>query len=169
LTIDAVKVAVSAGDFALAARLLDEAEREGVPPTAQPTATFVKAYRAAIDAHEGRVDRALGALLPLEALDLAPALGFIPLYERARAHALAGDWPRARAAFEKILAHPTIDSGRKLVPLAELGLARALAGAGDVPASRLAYEQFFDRWKHADAGLPLLTEAHKEYQALPRE
>jgi DNA-binding winged helix-turn-helix (wHTH) protein/tetratricopeptide (TPR) repeat protein len=75
LTIDAVKVAVSAGDFALAARLLDEAEGEGVPPTAQPTATFVKAYRAAIDAHEGRVDQALGALLPRPgaAAEAAPA------------------------------------------------------------------------------------------------
>ncbi len=61
-----------------------------------------------------------------------------------------------------------IDSGRKLVPLAELGLARTLARAGDTAASRRAYEQFFDRWKHADAGLPLLAEARAEYQALPR-
>lgn len=169
LTIDAVKVAVSAGDFTLATRLLDEAEREGVPPTAQPVATFVKAYRAAINAHEGRVDRALEALLPLEPLDLAPSLGFIPLYERAQAHYLAGDWPRARTAYEKILAHPTIDSGRKLVPLAELGLARTLVRAGDIPASRRAYEQFLARWKSADADLPLLAEARAEYQALRRE
>ncbi len=168
LTIDAVKVAVSAGDFALAAQLLDEVERKGMPPTAQPAATFARAYRAAIHAHEGRIEDALGALLPLEPLDLALNLGFIPLYERAQAHFLARDWPRARAAYEKILAHPTIDPGRKLVPLAQLGLARTLAGAGDMAASRHAYEQFFARWKNADAGLPLLAEARAEYEAMRR-
>jgi eukaryotic-like serine/threonine-protein kinase len=168
LAIDAVKVAVSAGDFALAAQLLDEAERKGMPPTAQPAATFARAYRAAIHAHDGRIDDALGALLPLEPLDLALNLGFIPLYERAQVHLLARDWPRARAAYEKILAHPTIDPGRKLVPLAQLGLARTLARAGDMAASRKAYEQFFARWKNADAGLPLLAEARAEYEALRR-
>jgi tetratricopeptide (TPR) repeat protein len=168
LTIDAVKVAVSAGDFRLSAQLLDEAERQGLSPTAQPLATFVVAYRAAVEAHDGQVEQALGRLLPLEPLDLAINLGFIPLYERAQAHYLARDWPRARAAFEKILAHPTIDSGRKLVPLAELGLARTHARSGDVAASRRAYQQFLDRWKHADAGLPLLAEARAEYQALGR-
>jgi hypothetical protein len=37
-----------------------------------------------------------------------------------------------------------------------------------VAASRRAYQQFLDRWKHADAGLPLLAEARAEYQALGR-
>jgi DNA-binding winged helix-turn-helix (wHTH) protein/tetratricopeptide (TPR) repeat protein len=168
LKVDAVKVAVSARDFRLAGQLLGELEQEGVPEMAEPFATFVHAYRAAVEAHEGRIAEALGRLIPLEPLDLGPSYGFIPLFERAQVHYRAGDWARARAAFEKILSHPTIDSGRKLVPVAQLGLARTLARAGDVAASRQAYALFFERWKHADANLPLLAEARAEYYALPR-
>ncbi len=168
LKVDALKVAVSAGDFRLAGQLLGELEREGVPAVAEPFATFMRAYRAAVEAREGRIAQALGRLSPLQPLDFGPRYGFIPLFERAQVHYLAGDWVRARAAFEKILSHPTIDSGRKLVPLAQLGLSRTLARAGDVAASRRAYALFLERWKHADANLPLLAEARAEYYALPR-
>ncbi len=166
IKIDAVKVAISARAFDLAARLLDEIEQAGLGVGAQPDATFIRAYRAAIDASRGRVDDALSRLAPLEMLDFGNAYGFIPLFERAQAHYLAGNWAMARAAYEKILAHPTLDSGRKLLPLAQLGLARTLARAGDVAASRRTYEQFFERWKTADPDLPLLTQARREYQAL---
>ncbi len=63
---------------------------------------------------------------------------------------------------------PSIDAGRKLLPRAQLGLARTLARAGDFPASRRVYEQFFERWKRADPNLPVFLEAKAEYQALPR-
>jgi tetratricopeptide (TPR) repeat protein len=157
LRIDAVKVAVSAGEFALAARLLDQAEQESPAGTGQPDATFVRAYRAAIEAANGRTDRALALLTPLEPADLGIAYGFIPLFERARAHERAGNWAMARAAFEKILSHPTIDSGRTLIPLAQLRLARTLARQGDIAASRRAYEQFFERWKTAAAHPQITT------------
>ena len=167
LKIDAVKVAISSGAFDLAGRLLDEIEQAGLAAGAQPDATFVRAYRAAVDASRGRVDEALSRLAPLEPLDLGLAYGFIPLFERAQAHYLAGNWSMARTAYEKILAHSTLDSGRKLLPLAQLGLARTLARAGDIAGSRRTYEQFFERWKTADPDLPLLTQARREYQALP--
>jgi tetratricopeptide (TPR) repeat protein len=167
LKIDAVKVAISAGAFDLAARLLDEIEQGGLAVGVQPDATFVRAYRAAVDASRGRIDDALSRLAPLEPLDLGLAYGFIPLFERAQTHFLAGNWAMARAAYEKILAHSTLDSGRKLLPLAQLGLARTLARAGDIASSRRTYEQFFERWKTADPDLPLLAQARREYQALP--
>ncbi len=165
LTIDAVKVTVSAEDFGLTARLLDEIEARG-PSSAQPQTTFVQAYRAAVDTSRGRPDLALARLAPLEPFELGFAYGFIPLYERAQAHFRAGDWARARAAFEKILRYPTIDSGRKLLPAAQLGLARTLARAGDAAGSRRVYEQLFERWKDADADLPVLLEARHELDAL---
>jgi len=166
--IDAVKVAISAGEFDRAERLLDELDRGGYPGASQPGATLARAYRAAIAASRGRPERALELLDPLQPFELGMAYGFIPLLERANAHYLLGDWTNARLAFEKILAHSTVDSGRKLLPLAQLGLARTLARAGDVAGSRRTYEQFFERWRHADPDLPVLLQARREYAALPK-
>ena len=166
--IDTVKVAISAGEFDRAERLLDELDRAGYPGASQPGATLAVAYRAAIAASRGRPERALELLDPLQPFELGMAYGFIPLLERANAHYLLGDWTNARLAFEKILAHSTVDSGRKLLPLAQLGLARTLARAGDVAGSRRTYEQFFERWRHADPDLPVLLQARREYAALPK-
>jgi DNA-binding winged helix-turn-helix (wHTH) protein/tetratricopeptide (TPR) repeat protein len=168
LRIDAVKVAVSAGDIDRAARLLDEVERASGFGAAQQTATFVRAYRAAIDARQGRIEQALSRLAPLEPIELGYSYEFIPLFERAKALALAGNWMMARAAFEKILAHPTLGAGRHLLPFAQLELARTLARAGDVAGSRRTYEQFFERWRQADPDLPLLLQARREYEVLAK-
>ena len=168
LRMDAVKVAISAGEFDRAERLLDNLAREGHPGASQPGATFARAYRAAIAAHRGQPARALEMLAPLQPFELGLAYGFIPLFERAKAHLQTGDWANARLAFEAILAHSTVDSGRKLLPHAQLGLARTLARAGDAAASRRTYEQFFDRWRRADPDLPVLLQARREYDALPR-
>jgi hypothetical protein len=51
-----------------------------------------------------------------------------------------------------------------LYPLAQLGSARAAALAGDTAKSRTAYEEIFKMWKSADAELPILIEAKREYQ-----
>lgn len=168
LQLDVVKVAVSAEAFDLATKMLDGLDRIPAMGVAQPGATLMPAYRAAVEMSQGRADRALARLTPLEDLDLGMSFGFIPLFERGRAHAALGHWADARSAFKKILDHPTIDSGQKLVPLALVELARTLARAGDLAASRAAYQQFFERWKDADAGLPLLEQARREFAALPR-
>jgi hypothetical protein len=51
-------------------------------------------------------------------------------------------------------------------PLAHLGFARAAALAGDSAKSRKAYEDFFTLWKDADADIPILLEARREYDKL---
>jgi hypothetical protein len=51
-----------------------------------------------------------------------------------------------------------------LYPLAHLGLARAAALTGDAARSRKAYEDFFAAWKEAEADLPALLAARKEYR-----
>ena len=50
--------------------------------------------------------------------------------------------------------------------LSFLNLGRAYAMAGDKPAAKTAYDTFFTEWKNADAGLPILAEAKKEYAQL---
>ena len=49
---------------------------------------------------------------------------------------------------------------------AQLGLARAYAMGGDNANAKKAYEAFFATWKDADADLPLLAAAKKEFAAL---
>ena len=49
---------------------------------------------------------------------------------------------------------------------AQLGLARAHAIAGDKANAKKAYQDFFATWKDADADLPMLVAAKKEFAAL---
>ena|SRR5215218_7667548 len=50
--------------------------------------------------------------------------------------------------------------------LAYLCLGRALAVNGDTTGARKAYQDLFALWKDADNDLPVLVEAHKEYESL---
>jgi tetratricopeptide (TPR) repeat protein len=50
--------------------------------------------------------------------------------------------------------------------LSYLGLGRAYAMAGNKPDAKKAYDVFFSEWKNADADLPVLAEAKKEYAQL---
>jgi hypothetical protein len=85
---------------------------------------------------------------------------------RGQAQLQAKNGALAAAEFQKIIDHRGWDVLSPLWPLAHLGLARAAALQGDVAKSRQAYEDFFRLWKEADAELPLLIEAKKEYQRL---
>jgi hypothetical protein len=50
--------------------------------------------------------------------------------------------------------------------VARIWLARAHAGAGRAADARKAYEEAFEIWKDADADLPILLQARKEYDRL---
>ncbi len=50
--------------------------------------------------------------------------------------------------------------------LSFLGMGRAYAVTGDKAAAKKAYDVFFSEWKNADADLPVLAEAKKEYGQL---
>jgi serine/threonine protein kinase/tetratricopeptide (TPR) repeat protein len=60
----------------------------------------------------------------------------------------------------------SLNSGLPFCALAQLGMARAYAMGGDKPNAKKAYEAFFQVWKNADADLPPLLAAKKEYAAL---
>jgi len=75
----------------------------------------------------------------------------------------AGD---AVQAFQRVLALKSFLGLDLLVPLNQLGLARAYALQGDLPHSRTAYQDFFAMWKDADPDVPLLREAKAEYAKL---
>jgi hypothetical protein len=50
--------------------------------------------------------------------------------------------------------------------LAPLFYGRALVKLGRTDEARKGYEQFFDNWKSADPGLPILMSARLEYTKL---
>jgi len=111
-----------------------------------------------------------------------------PIYLRGSAYLAAGLPDQARMEFQKILDHPGLAGNYLLGALARLGMARAYATeAGiQVPAirtegsgrgrstvhvealakSRAAYQGFFDLWKGAGFGSPLLAQARTEYRNL---
>jgi hypothetical protein len=72
----------------------------------------------------------------------------------------------AAAEFKSIIEHRGIDHFSPGHPLAHLGLARAAAIKGDTAGARKSYQDFFALWKDADADLPVLVQARKEYEQL---
>jgi serine/threonine protein kinase/tetratricopeptide (TPR) repeat protein len=85
------------------------------------------------------------------------------LYIRGAACLKAGQGGDAAQAFQRVLdlkAYTWVDV---LVPLSQLGLARAYALEGDKAHSRVAYQNFLAQWKDADADIPLLKDAKAEY------
>ncbi len=120
--------------------------------------------RAAIELNRKQPDKALELLRSTERyegnfLDFAPFFQGIALLK-------AGKYAASAAEFQNIHKHPGWFEQTPLVPLSHLWEARALALAGDSARSRQAYEEFFALWKDADADLPILIEAKREYKRL---
>ncbi|HUE85068.1 MAG TPA: tetratricopeptide repeat protein, partial [Vicinamibacterales bacterium] len=89
-----------------------------------------------------------------------------PEYGKGRALLLAGRPQEAAEAFKRAFDSRTADEPSVIGPVSKIWLARALAKAGDAAGARAAYQDAFGIWKDADADLPLLVQARKEYAAL---
>lgn len=59
--------------------------------------------------------------------------------------------------------HPIVRQGLRRMFEADQALT-IVAEAGDTAQSRKAYQDFFALWKDADAELPILSAARKEYE-----
>lgn len=150
------------GDAAEAQKLADEQLRR------YPNATLVSVYsqpiiRAAIALQRDHADQAvelLNAAIPYE----RGAAAFWPDYLRGEAYLRKHLGNEAAAEFQKILDHRGWDVSSPMYPLAQLGLARAATLVGDIRKARGAYENLFAFWQDADADLPILVEARREYE-----
>ena len=116
---------------------------------------------------------ALAAGEPREAIDDAePAKSFNLIYPVAYLQGLAylqlKDASQAANAFRAAIQSPggNLQTSAPFYAQAQLGLARAYAMGGDKANAKKAYEAFFTTWKDADADLPMLVAAKKEYAAL---
>jgi eukaryotic-like serine/threonine-protein kinase len=115
------------------------------------------------------------------AIKAGDAQGALALLERVRAHDAASYAPylRGLAYLQLKDSRNAIDSfqnatrlkGRAYInfspyALSYLGLGRAYAMAGNKSDAKKAYDAFFSEWKNADADLPVIAEAKKEYAQL---
>ncbi len=120
--------------------------------------------RAAVELQRGRPAQALELLQATRRYE-GDYLFFVP-YLRGLALLRKGENAAAVAEFQSIRAHPGWFQWTPLVPLSHLWEAHAHALAGDPERSRQAYREFFTLWKDADADLPVLIEAKKEYEKI---
>jgi serine/threonine protein kinase/thioredoxin-like negative regulator of GroEL len=127
--------------------------------------------RAAAALKRSQPDQAIEALRSVRAVGpCAPGIcgsdTFRAYYLRGAAYLRLEKGGEAASAFQTILDHRGWGPASPLFPLAHLGLARASSLAGDLSRARKAYEDLFAVWKSADADLPVLVEARKEYASV---
>jgi hypothetical protein len=137
----------------------------------EPQHTFIsRLYLSTIEAASNiEADKPALAIKTLETLgQYEGAGGFWPRYLRGQAYLRLKRGTEAATEFQSILDHRGQDPLSPLYPLAHLGLARAIALAGNSLASRRAYDDFFTLWKDADASLPLVLDAKREYKRIRR-
>jgi serine/threonine protein kinase/tetratricopeptide (TPR) repeat protein len=149
------------GEAGEAQSLADELARQN-PKDTIINAVWLPVIRAAIELQRGHPDEAIQFLRAASPYEAGAA--FWPIYLRGNAYLRLQKGAEAAAEFQKILDHRGWDALSQLYPLAHLGLARAAALQGDMTKSRKAYQDFFAIWKDADADLPILIEAKKEYE-----
>ena len=123
---------------------------------------WVPAIRAAIELQRGNAAQAIEQLQPVSSYEAAAE--FWPQYLRGVAYLKLKRGVEAAVEFQKILGNRGQASMSPLYPLAYLGLARSWNVAGDASKSLEARSEFFAAWKDADADLPILIEAKREFE-----
>lgn len=157
------------GEAGQAQSLADEYARL-MPTDTLANGVDLPVIRAAIANHRGSYAEAIELLktarrynhaelfrVPLDLDQFAP-------YLRGQAFLRQRSGAEAAAEFQYILDHRGLAPFSLLNPLAQLGLARAAVLTGDKEKARKSYQDFFTLWKDADADLPILIAAKKEYE-----
>jgi len=138
-------------------------------PTAPPVGTIdvkvlVPELKAFLALHHHDPAGAISALAPSAPYELARC-EVIELRGQAYLAARQGD--KAELEFKKLIANPGLEDPSLPRPtLAHLGLARAYALQGKKTDSASEYKAFLAHWQDADQDLPVLIEAHREFDHL---
>ena len=152
-----------AGDAANAQALVQELE-EKYPKDTMVNQVWLPQVKAAIELRKNNSEAALELLEPTRRYETAGA--FSPQTLRSMIYLKLGQGTQAADVARKILDHRGQSSLSTLWPLAHLALARAAAVQGDAMQARKSYQDFFALWKDADADLPILIAAKKEFEKL---
>src|SRR5688572_17473405 len=161
----AAGVYAECNDFVRSQALLDEALR--LYPNDTPMVKMVAPYiKALLARRRGNHAEAIQILESVRRFDLGIINGLTNNYLRGQTYLDQRMGKEAATEFQKIIDHPGIDTYSEQHPLAHLGLARAAAISGDTAKARTEYQNFLALFRDADADLPILIEARKEYEQL---
>jgi serine/threonine protein kinase/tetratricopeptide (TPR) repeat protein len=127
---------------------------------------YLPSAEAALHLSRARTMEAIEQLRPAQQYERGTIAALLPMYLRGEARLRAGAFDDAAREFRTIVDLRGADPFSPLVPISQLGLARALAAGGDVAGSRNIYDALLDFWKSADPGFPALLDARKEREAL---
>jgi serine/threonine protein kinase/tetratricopeptide (TPR) repeat protein len=126
---------------------------------------YVPLARAFVALAEGRPEEAVAAAKPSKPYDsLYPGS-----YVQGLAYLQLHDAGQAVSAFQsatKLKGGVLTQSWAPFYAQAQLGLARAYTMGNDKANAKKAYQDFFVTWKDADADLPMLVAAKKEFAVL---
>jgi serine/threonine protein kinase/tetratricopeptide (TPR) repeat protein len=125
---------------------------------------YLPLIRAAIDLQRGNRAQAIQMLQAISHYEVVSF--YYQNYLRGQAYLGERKGAEAAREFQTILDHRGWSPLSPLHPLAHLGLARAAMLQGDPAKARKSYQDFLALWKDADADLPVLIEAKKEYEML---
>jgi eukaryotic-like serine/threonine-protein kinase len=151
-----------AGNTQQAQALIDETAQK-YPRNLLANQVWLPLTKAVMQLEQSKPDKALDILQGITPYD--PGASFCSNWLRGQAYLLLNKGREAGIEFNTILNHRGWEPLSPFYPLAQLGLARAHALLGDHVESRKHYEEFFKMWKEADADLPVLIAAKKEYAA----
>ena len=152
------------GDARRAQSLADDFSKK-FPLDTIHNSVWLPIIRATMELKRGEsAERAVQLLPPSKQYE--PALSFRPTWVRGLTYLQSKNGAAAASEFQRIIDHRGWDIVSPLWPLAHLGLARAAALEGDTATARKEYESFFEFWKEADADLPVMIEAKREYEKL---
>ena len=152
-----------AGDAANAQALIDELEQKH-PKDTMVSQVWLPEIKAAIQLNKNNAQAALELLETTKRYE--PAVGLSPQTLRSIVYLKLGQGSQAAAEARRILDHRGQGPLSTLWPLAHLALARAAAMQGDTAQARKSYQDFLTLWKDADADIPILLEAKREFEKL---
>jgi tetratricopeptide (TPR) repeat protein len=161
------------GDLQQARALAEDLARE-FPEDTSVQFMYLPTLRALFSLSAGDGTAAVQALRIASRYDLAlGTIGFIgrfgglyPIYVRGVAYLAARRPVEAAGEFQRIVDHRSIVLVDPMDALARLQLARAFALSGDSARARTAYSELLELWKAADPGIPVVEQAHAEYEKL---
>ena len=128
---------------------------------------YLPPAEAAVLLAKGSFDAAVEELRQSAPYETGFVAALVPNFLRGEARLKTAPADAMRE-YQTVLDHRGTDPFTALIPMSQLGLARALARTGNEAESRKVYESLLALWKDADADLPVLHQVRDELARLGR-
>jgi tetratricopeptide (TPR) repeat protein len=158
----AAGVLAKAGENKLSLQIAQEVASSRLEDTIVQ-AIFVPSVQAQLALNSGNAAKAIQTLGVATPYDKATT---IVLYSRGLGYLKLGEGNEAAREFRRALSLRAFAPTDVLLPMSQLGLARAYGLQNDKQNSRTAYQDFLALWKDADPDIPILKEVKAEYAKL---